>query len=213
VFLIPLLLFVAFGVGASIPLWIPPLAYARIEKRTRPAWAGLPGPTLAGGVGPYRAGELPGAPLRRAPLVVRAAAMIGFYWVCDAVVGNRRGVGAGGGDPLARGRRPRCCDRGRACGSTAAPTPSARRCHGPSRCRRGGRPRRAPCRRDRGAAGKRRDRAGARLRAPGDRACGAAVDSRGKAPGTSPASAPVAARRDSPRSRLDIPRTWPQNLS
>jgi len=86
VFLIPILLFVAFGVGASIPLWIPAFAYARIEKRTRHAWAGLPGPTRAGGVGPYRAGELPGVPLRRAPLLIRAAAMIGFYWVCVSML-------------------------------------------------------------------------------------------------------------------------------
>jgi hypothetical protein len=71
-----------FLLGPSIPLSIPAFAYARVEKRTRRAWAGLPGPTTSSGEGPYRNGRVPGVPLVRAPLLVRAAAMSGYYWAC-----------------------------------------------------------------------------------------------------------------------------------
>ncbi len=76
------LVLLLFLLGPSVPLSIPAVAYALVESRTRRAWAGLPGPTTSSGQGPYRQAPVPGVPLERAPLLVRAAAMSGYYWAC-----------------------------------------------------------------------------------------------------------------------------------
>ncbi|HEY8041640.1 MAG TPA: hypothetical protein VIF15_17665 [Polyangiaceae bacterium] len=66
---------------AVLPLTASAFAYAVVEKRHRRAWTGLSArPPLRLGAGPYRHAELPPARFRRAPLLVRAAALGCFYW-------------------------------------------------------------------------------------------------------------------------------------
>lgn len=75
-----LLVFAVIVACAMLPLSVSALAYAFVEKRHRRAWTSLPLPVLRLGAGPYRAGEIVGGHLARAPMLVRTAGMTCFYW-------------------------------------------------------------------------------------------------------------------------------------
>ena len=64
---------------ALLPLSVSTLAYALVETRHRGAWARTPRAARLGH-GPYRTVEVVPLRLRRAPLLVRAAALTGIYW-------------------------------------------------------------------------------------------------------------------------------------
>ena len=64
---------------ALLPLTASTFAYAFVEQRHRGAWTRIPASAHLG-AGPYRRVELPVVRFRRAPLLVRAAALTCFYW-------------------------------------------------------------------------------------------------------------------------------------
>ena len=73
-------LVVAVAVTAFLPITVSVFAYALVESRHRRAWIGLAHPTVHLGDGPYRVAAIVPARLLRAPLRVRAAALVCFYW-------------------------------------------------------------------------------------------------------------------------------------
>ncbi len=91
-------LFGLFTGGVFLPLTISTFAYALAERKHRPAWAGLPVAAVRVASGPYRTTEVVPAGLRRAPLLVRLAAVSAFYWawlsaiVWVAVAGSMSGL-------------------------------------------------------------------------------------------------------------------------
>src|SRR5580692_10871619 len=69
-----------FAVVIVLPLTASVFVYSFVERKHRRAWTARSLPPVRVGGGPYRGSDVAIARLERAPTLVRAASLTGFYW-------------------------------------------------------------------------------------------------------------------------------------